>query len=138
MSFEEQQYRFIEHMNRGHRQIAGVEPPPSVPAVAVQHGLQIYLANPFERTDEEGVDRHQFSGAVNLYLAFSELGAEALEQANVLVIELNRLFPVGFLEAQQAVVFGEQVVTLPHATHTARTNVDTLQGQFLCAPRSGP
>ncbi len=93
------------------------------------------MPTPLERTYEEGVDRHQFSGLVNLYLVFSELGAEALEQANFLVIELNRLFPVGFLEAQQAVVFGEQVVTLPHATHTARTDVDTLQSQFLRYPQ---
>ncbi|MNY40107.1 hypothetical protein D3C86_1748300 [compost metagenome] len=64
-------------MNRGHRQLAGVEPSPGVPAVAVQHGLQIYLANPLERADEEGVNRHQFSGVVDLNLAFAKLGAEA-------------------------------------------------------------
>ncbi len=46
VGFEKRQYRFIEHMNRGHRQLAGVEPPPSVVAIAVQHGLQIHLANP--------------------------------------------------------------------------------------------
>ncbi len=80
--------------------------------VAVQHG---YLANPLERADEEGLDSHQFSGVVNLNLAFAKLWAEALEQANFLVIELNGLLPVRFLEAQQAVVFGEQVVPLPHA-----------------------
>ncbi len=67
-------------------------------AIAVQHGLQIHLTDPLERADEEGVDRHQFPGVVDLYLTFSELGTEALEQANLLVIELNRLFPMGFLE----------------------------------------
>ncbi len=135
MGFEERQDRFVEHMNRGHRQLAGVEPSPGVAAVAVQHGLQIHLANPFERADEEGVDRHQFPGVVNLNLAFAKLGAEALEQADLLVIELNRLFPMGFLEAQQAVMLGEQVVTLPHATHTARTDVDALQSLFLRDPQ---
>lgn len=74
----------------------------------------------------EGVDRHQFFGVVNLM--FSKLGAESLEQAHLLVVELNRLLPVGFLEAQQAVMFGEQIVTLPHVTHAA---VDTLQSKFL-------
>ncbi len=68
---------------------------------------------------------------MNLYLAFAELGTKAFEQANLLVIELNGLFPMGFLEAQQTVVFGEQVVPLPHATHTARTDIDALQSQFL-------
>ncbi len=74
-------------------------------------------------------------GVVDFYLAFSELGTEALKQANLLVVELNDLFPVGFLEAQQAVVFGEQIVTLPHTTHTARTDVDALQRQFLRDPQ---
>ena len=77
VGFETRQYCFIEHMDRGHRQLAGVEPPPGVVTVAVQHCLQIHLTNPFERADEEGVDRHQFSG-VNLNLAFAKLGAETL------------------------------------------------------------
>jgi hypothetical protein len=71
---------------------------------------------------------------VDLNLMFSKLWAETLEQANLLVIELNGQLPVRFLKAQQAVVFGEQVVPLPHATHTARTDVDALQSQFLCDP----
>ena len=104
-------------------------------AVAVQHGLQIHLANPLECADEEGVGRHRFSGVVNLNLTFAELGTEALEQANLLVIELNRLFPVGFLQTQPAVVFGEYVVTLPHTTHTARTDVETLQCELLRYPQ---
>ena len=69
-------------MDRGHRQLAGVEPSPGVATVAVEHGLQIHLANPLERADEEGVDRHQILGVVDLNLAFAELGAEGLEQAN--------------------------------------------------------
>ena len=77
VGFEKRQYRFIEHMDRGHRQLAGVEPSPSVAAVAVQHGLQIHLANPLERADEESVDRHQFPGVVDLNLAFAKLGAKA-------------------------------------------------------------
>ncbi len=81
VSLEERQDRFVEHMDRGHRQLAGVEPSPGVAAVAVQHGLQIHLAHPLECADEEGVDRHQFPGVVNLNLAFAKLGAEALEQA---------------------------------------------------------
>lgn len=59
---------------------------------------------------------------------FAKLGAEVLELTDLVVAENNRLFPMGFLEEQQAVVFGEQVITLPH---TARTYVDTLQSQFL-------
>lgn len=46
VSLEERQARFVEHMDRGHRQLAGVEPSPGVAAVAVQYGLQIHLAPP--------------------------------------------------------------------------------------------
>ncbi|CAJ1788942.1 hypothetical protein KOPIIPEJ_00666 [Aeromonas dhakensis] len=72
---------------------------------------------------------------MDFYLAFAKLGAKAFEQANLLVVELNDLFPVVFLEAQQAVVFGEQIVRLPHTTHTARTDVNALQSQFLLDPK---
>ncbi len=94
-------------MERGHRQLAGISSRPGLGAVEVQHGLQIHFANPLEYTDEEGINCHQFPGVVDLNLAFTELGAEAIEQANLLVIELNGLLPVSFLEAQQAVVLGE-------------------------------
>jgi len=100
-----------------------------------QHRLQIHLTDPLERADEEGVDRHQFPGVVDLNLTFAKLGAEALEQTNLLVIELNGLLTVSFLEAQQAVVFGERVVTLLHAMHPTSTDIDTLQSQFLCDPQ---
>lgn len=42
VSLEERQDRFIEHMERGHRQLAGVEPHLGVAAVAAQHSLQIH------------------------------------------------------------------------------------------------
>ncbi len=53
----------------------------------------------------------------------------------MLVIELNGLLPVGFLEAQQTVVFGEQIVTLPHTTPLTGTDVDALQSQSLLDPQ---
>ena len=66
VGFKEWQHCFVEHMDRGDGQLAGVEPPPGVAAIAVQHGLQIHLTDPLERADEEGVDRHQFPGVVAL------------------------------------------------------------------------
>ncbi len=133
LGLEKRQHRFIEHMNRGYRQLAGVEPSPGVAAIAVQHGLQIHLANPLERTDEEGVDRHQFPGVVDLNLAFAKLGAEAFEQANLLGIELHGLLPLRFFEAQQ--VGRVWRASRGVATHPTGTDVDTLQSQFfLCDP----
>lgn len=49
-----------------------------VAAVAVQRGLQIHFANPIELADKERVDRYQFFGVEDFYVAFAKLGAEAL------------------------------------------------------------
>ncbi len=68
MDFEELQYRLIEHMDRGHRQFSGVELSPGVAAVAVQHGLQIYLTHLLENANEDVIYCHQFPGVVNLNL----------------------------------------------------------------------
>lgn len=130
---KERRLRFVERMGRGHRQLAGVEASLGVATVALQHGLQIHIANLLERTDENGVDGHQYSGVVNLYLTFVKLGIEALEQANLLIIELNRLFLVGFLAHNKRSSL-ESKSWLPHTTHTARSDSDTLQCKLLRYP----
>ncbi|MGL6600249.1 hypothetical protein ACSZN2_01125 [Aeromonas hydrophila] len=60
---------------------------------------------------------------------------DADSRALTLIIEHNRLFLVIFLEAQQAVAFGVQVVTLSYATHTTRTDTDALK--TFCRQLSG-
>ncbi len=82
MCFKERQDRFIEHMNRSHRQLAGIVPSPGMTVLAVQHDFQIHLV-PLEYTDDEGIARHQFPNVVNFDLAFAKLRTEALEQANL-------------------------------------------------------
>ncbi|GJC05963.1 hypothetical protein KAM385_29920 [Aeromonas hydrophila] len=91
--------------------------------------MQVHLTNPLKRISE-GIDRYPLSGVVNLNMVFSELGTEAFEQANLLIIEHNRLFLVIFLEAQQMVVFGVQVVTLSYATRTTRSDTDAFAGNY--------
>ena len=95
MCFKERQDRFIEHMNRSHRQLAGIVPSPGMTVLAVQHDSQIHLV-PLEYTDDEGIARHQFPNVFNFDLAFAKLRTEALEQANLFIIELHRLLPMGF------------------------------------------
>lgn len=53
-------------------------------------------------------------------------------QAHLLVIEFNHLFPMGFLEAQQAVEFGGQAVTLRHATDTVCHDAEVSAGTARC------
>lgn len=45
MGLKERQHRFVEHMDRGDWQLAGVEPSLGVAAVAVHYSLQVHLAN---------------------------------------------------------------------------------------------
>jgi hypothetical protein len=52
------------------------------------------LPTPYECADEEGVDRHQVLDAVDFYLMLLILRAEVIEQVNMLIIELNRLFTI--------------------------------------------
>ena len=40
-------------------------------------------------TDEEGVDGHRLSGMTSLDMAFTELGAEPLQQPDLLVRQLD-------------------------------------------------
>ncbi len=124
MGFEERQHRFIEHMNRGHRQLAGVEP-------SLGEQSSTVCSTPcqlLELADENGVDRHQFLGVEDFCLAFVKLGAEVIGQAHLLVIEFNHLFSMGFIEVEQAVEFGGQAVTLRHATDTVCPEAEVSAG----------
>lgn len=90
-----------------------------------------------EYTDNERIDRRQFPGVVNFDLTFAKLGAEALEQANLLVIELHRLLLMGFLEAQQAAELGKQIVTLSYVTTSPALTLMPYRA-LPFAIRSGP
>ncbi|ABO90493.1 hypothetical protein WH06_00575 [Aeromonas salmonicida subsp. salmonicida] len=62
---------------------------------------------------------------------FAKLEVEVIGQANLLVIEFNHLFSMGFIEVEQAVEFGGQAVTLRHATDTVCPDAEVS----ACAPR---
>ena len=76
-----------------------VEPGPGVARVAVDGGLQIDLAHPLERADEEGVDGDQRAGVCGLDVALAELGAEALQQPDLLVGQRQRALGGRLLQA---------------------------------------
>lgn len=73
VSLEEGQHVVIEHMDCRDRQFVGVQATPGIAAEAINDGLQIDLADPFERADEEGVDGDQLAGVVHLDIALAEL-----------------------------------------------------------------
>ena len=72
---------------------------------------------------------------------FAKLEVEVIGQANLLVIEFNHLFSMGFIEVEQAVEFGGQAVTLRHATDTvcpeAEVSAGTARREYFYRQPSG-
>ena len=128
---ERGQHFVVERLHGGDGQLVGVEPAPSVARAAVDDRLQVDAAHALERADHEGIDGDQLAGAAHLDLPFAELGAEALEQFDLLVAELDFVFADVTLQAQQALVFGQQVVATPDAAHAARADLDAAQHERL-------
>ena len=135
MRLEGRQDVGVEQLDRGEGQLVGVEPRPGVARVAVDRGLQVDLADALEHADEEGVDRDQGAGVRRLDVALAELGAEALQQPDLLIGQLERALGGGLLEAQQALVLGQQPVTLPDAADAAGGDLDAAQHQLLSDPQ---
>lgn len=71
--FEERQHVVVEHMDRGQRQLARVAAIRGVAAIAVEHPLQIDVADTLRHIDEKCVDRDELSRVRHLDLAFTEL-----------------------------------------------------------------
>ena len=69
--------------------LVGIEPGPGVAPVAIDGALQIDLADPLERADEEGINGHRIAGVAGLDVALAELGAEAFEEADLPAGELD-------------------------------------------------
>ena len=69
---------------------------------------------------------------MGLDVTFAELGAEALEEADLLIGEGDLALAGGLLQAQQAVVLGRRRLwALPDASHAAGGDLDAAQHQFL-------
>ncbi len=96
--------------------------------------MQVDLAHPLEHADEEGVDSDQRAGVRRLDVALAELRAEALQQAQLLIGEVQAALGGCLLQAQQAVVLGQQPVTLPNPADTGRGDLDALQVQLVGHP----
>src|SRR5690554_6357590 len=95
VSLEEGKYVIVEHMHGRDGQFTGVEAAPGVATEAGDDGLQIDLADPLERTDEEGIDSDQFAGVMDLDMPFAELRAEPLQVADLIFGQLDLLLAGG-------------------------------------------
>ena len=77
---EEGQHVVVQDLDGGHRHLRAVEPGPAEAAEAVQHGLDVDLADALERTREEGVHGHKLARGMDFDVALAELGVGTLEQ----------------------------------------------------------
>ena len=135
MGFEGRQDVVVQQLYGGDRKLVGIEPGPGVAAVAVDGRLQVDLAHALQGADEEGVDGDQGTGVRRFDVALAELRVEPLQQADLLVGQGQPAFRRGLLQAQQALVLGQQAVALPDPAHAAGGDLDALQHQLLGNPQ---
>ena len=100
----------VQDLDRGHRHLAGVEPGPDVAAEAVQHRLDVDLADALERTREEGGNGHKLRRGLDFGVPLAELGVEALKRLDLLLGELDLPLADRLLQPEQPVVTGLEVV----------------------------
>jgi len=87
---EEGQDVVVEEVDGGEGHLGGVEAGEGVAGVAVDGGLGVDTPDALEVADVEGVHGDERSGMRGVDVALAELGVEALEQADLLVGELDR------------------------------------------------
>jgi hypothetical protein len=129
--FEEGQDVLVEQMNGRHRELVMVEPAPGITGMAINRGLKIDFADALEGPDKEGVDGDQIAGVAGLDVPLSELWAESLQETYLVFGEGE--FPLAdrLLKAQESLMLGHQVMSVPNATDTARANLNTIEDQLL-------
>ena len=113
-----------QNLDGGHRHLRGVEPSPDVAAEAVQHGLDVDLADALDRPREEGVHGHKLARGMNFDVGLAELGVEALARLDLFLGELDLALVDRLLQLEQSLVAGLEAVADPHALHPARTDLE--------------
>jgi len=116
----------VQHMNSGHWHLVGVEPPPGVAAVAVDHGLEVDSADSLERTDHKGVYRNEIPGKTGMDMPFPELRTRFFQHPDLFFAELDLLSLDFTFKSQESLVSVEQVVPAPDASDTSRTDLHSL------------
>ena len=85
--------------------------------------------------DKEGVHGHQRARMGRFDVTLAELRAEALQEPDLLLGELELALRGGFLKAQQPLVLGQQPVALPHPANATRGDLDALQTKLVLNPK---
>jgi len=101
------QHIIVDQLDGGDCEFVGGEPGPSMPAVAVDGGVQIDLAEALQDANEEGVDGNQRAGVRRLDMALAVFRAEPLEQRDLFLREGELALGRGLLQPQQPIVLGQ-------------------------------
>ena len=104
--------------------------------MTVDGRLHVDPSHALEGAHVEGVHADQLPGGVGLDVAIAELRTEALQEPDLLGGQLDPALLGVLLEAQQALVLGQQVVAAPDAADPAGADLDPLQGQLLRHPQA--
>ena len=113
---EERQHVVVHHLHRREGELARVELAPGVASEPIERRLQLHLADPLQRSDEERVHGNEVARAMDFDVALPELRTESLEQLDLLVGQLQLPFPGDLLELQQSLVFSSgRDDSTPHA-----------------------
>lgn len=96
--------------------------------MAVDGGLGVDASDALEMAHKEGVHCEKRSAVRCFDVAFAELWVEAFEQADLLVGKFEGAFAGMLFEAQQAFVFGEQLVAVPDAPYASRGDSHIPEG----------
>ena len=135
MGIEGGEVLVVHDVHGGDRELVGVEPAPGIAGVAIDDGLEVDLAHALEMADEEGVDGHEVAGMAGLDVAFAELGAEPFQQPDLFGVEIDLALTGGLLKPQQARLFGQELLTGPHAADPSGGDLHALERQLLGDPQ---
>lgn len=127
MLLEKRQHILVEHMHSSQRELAGVQTPPGVTAVAVDDGLQVNSPHALERPDKKRVHGDQIAGVVGFDVPVAEFSAETFQKTNLVVGKLEASQAHRFLQAHQAFVSGQQVVAAPGSPDARGIDPDSFE-----------
>lgn len=87
--------------------------------MAVDRRPRVPHVHAHQSAEEEGIDSNQRAGLPGLDMALTEQPRKAFKQACLLLAQFTRTFGGGLFQSQEAILLGEQVMTLSHATPPA-------------------
>ena len=84
--------------------------------------------------DEESIDGDQVAGVEGLDVVFAEFRRKPLQQPDLVVAEFGPPVRDALLQAQQALIPGQQLMAAPHSAHAAGRHLGAVQHLLVADP----